>query len=225
MKNVVIGFLGSQLDSGAGAVRWEKWRPTVSMCQHEDLLIDRLELLHSRPHTKLAGQVKEDIASVSPETDVRLHLETPAIRGISRRSTASCMTSRAPTGSNRRASDISCTSPPARTSRRSACSCSLSRATSRRLLQTAPPRSRTATPGSYSVIDLDLSRYDQIAARFASEERRRAHFLKIGHPHAQRGLQRMIEEIERVAVRSRAPILLTGPTGAGKSQLARACSS
>lgn len=31
----------------------------------------------------------------------------------------------------------------------------------------------------------------------------------------------MIEEIEQVAMRSRAPILLMGPTGAGKSQLAR----
>ena len=32
---------------------------------------------------------------------------------------------------------------------------------------------------------------------------------------------RLIETIERVAVRSSAPILLTGPTGAGKSQLAK----
>ena len=32
---------------------------------------------------------------------------------------------------------------------------------------------------------------------------------------------RMIDEIEQVAVRSDAPILLTGPTGAGKTQLAR----
>jgi transcriptional regulatory protein RtcR len=31
----------------------------------------------------------------------------------------------------------------------------------------------------------------------------------------------MIDEIEQVAVRSRAPVLLMGPTGAGKSQLAR----
>jgi transcriptional regulatory protein RtcR len=31
----------------------------------------------------------------------------------------------------------------------------------------------------------------------------------------------MIERIEQVAIRSKAPILLTGPTGAGKSQLAR----
>ena len=31
----------------------------------------------------------------------------------------------------------------------------------------------------------------------------------------------MIEHIEQVAIRSQAPLLLTGPTGAGKSQLAR----
>lgn len=31
----------------------------------------------------------------------------------------------------------------------------------------------------------------------------------------------MIEQIEKVAIKSRAPILLNGPTGAGKSFLAR----
>src|SRR5690242_3666704 len=78
MKNVVIGLLGSQLDAGSsGAARWEKWRPTVSICQHEDFVVDRLELLYARQHTKLATQVKADIESVSPETQVRLHLFDP----------------------------------------------------------------------------------------------------------------------------------------------------
>ncbi len=66
MKNVVIGFLGSQLDAGSGSSRWEKWRPTVSICQHEDFVVERLELLHARQHTKLAAHIKEDIESVSP---------------------------------------------------------------------------------------------------------------------------------------------------------------
>src|SRR5688572_20112938 len=77
MQTVVIGFLGSQLDAGSGSARWERWRPTVSICQHEDLVVDRLELLHARQHTKLAALIKEDIASVSPETEVRLHLFDP----------------------------------------------------------------------------------------------------------------------------------------------------
>ena len=42
-SKVVIGFLGTQLDSGRGAGRWEKWRPTVSLVQHEDVVIERLE--------------------------------------------------------------------------------------------------------------------------------------------------------------------------------------
>ena len=77
MKTVVIGFLGSQLDAASGPGRWEKWRPTVAICQHEELVIDRLELLYSRQHTKLAALIKDDIASVSPETTVNLHLFEP----------------------------------------------------------------------------------------------------------------------------------------------------
>jgi transcriptional regulatory protein RtcR len=72
LKTVVIGFLGSQLDSGQGAGRWEKWRPTVSLVQHEDMVIDRLELLHAPQHFAIAQQVRNDIATVSPETEVRL---------------------------------------------------------------------------------------------------------------------------------------------------------
>src|SRR5260221_2918862 len=53
-KKVVIGFLGTQLDSGRGAGRWEKWRPTLSLMQHEDLVVERLELLYTPPHLALA---------------------------------------------------------------------------------------------------------------------------------------------------------------------------
>ncbi len=53
-NKVVIGFLGTQLDSGRGAGRWEKWRPTVSLVQHEDVVIDRLELLYTLAHQDLA---------------------------------------------------------------------------------------------------------------------------------------------------------------------------
>src|SRR5258708_37410266 len=77
MRNVVIGFLGSTLDAGGTPARWEKWRPTVSVCQHEDLLVHRLDLLYSRPFHKLAEQLVEDIVTASPETTVELHLVDP----------------------------------------------------------------------------------------------------------------------------------------------------
>src|SRR5207244_3158914 len=51
-----------------------------------------------------------------------------------------------------------------------------------RLLQTSPPRrsEEPAGPGAYSVIDLDLSRYDRLASRFKAEQREAASFLKSG---------------------------------------------
>ncbi|HUR38643.1 MAG TPA: RNA repair transcriptional activator RtcR family protein, partial [Planctomycetota bacterium] len=38
---VVIGLLGSTLDAGFGSKRWDRWRPTVSVGQHPDLLVRR----------------------------------------------------------------------------------------------------------------------------------------------------------------------------------------
>src|SRR5258708_5800950 len=73
-KLVILGLLGTQLDRGAGSRRWEGWRPTVSLCQQEDLLVHRLELLHDPRGTSLAETVAADIASVSPETQARRHV-------------------------------------------------------------------------------------------------------------------------------------------------------
>ena len=53
-----------------GAGRWEKWRPTVSLTQHEDLVIDRLVLFYDRKYQSLLNLLTEDIAAVSPETEV-----------------------------------------------------------------------------------------------------------------------------------------------------------
>ena len=47
-KLVVLGLLGTQLDSAKTVHRCESWRPTVSLCQQVDLLVGRLELLHYR---------------------------------------------------------------------------------------------------------------------------------------------------------------------------------
>jgi transcriptional regulatory protein RtcR len=91
-----------------------------------------------------------------------------------------------------------------------------------RLLQTSPPGWRRGPePGTFKIIDLDLSKYDRLASRFAHERQEAASILKSGIETRNPAFNRLIERIEHVASNSKAPILLTGPTGAGKSQLAQ----
>ncbi len=222
-KKVVIGFLGTQLDSGRGAGRWQKWRPTVSLVQHPDMVIDRLELLYTTPHKDLAALVRADIATTSPETSVNL-VEMPTadpwdFGEVYARLFDWAQAYRFDPEREDYWTHIT-------TGTHVAQICLFLLVESRRipgvLVQTSPPkRQRSGAPGTYTLIDLDLSRYDVIAQRFGAEQRDAVQFLKSGIATRNARFNALIDEVERVAVRSRAPILFTGPTGAGKSHLAR----
>jgi transcriptional regulatory protein RtcR len=222
-RNVVIGILGIRLDRGAGPDRWNFWRPTVSLFQHEELLISRLELL-CEPNTQaLAQQVIDDVRSIAPESQVRTHsirFDNPwdfedvygVLHDFARSYAFDAERERylfhVTTGTH--VAQI----------------CTFLLTESRhfpgRLIQTAPPRkAKSGEPGRYAIIDLDLSKYDRIAQRFATEHAEGTTFLKAGIQTRNAAFNRMIDEIEHVAIHSAAPILLTGPTGAGKSSLAR----
>jgi transcriptional regulatory protein RtcR len=222
-KKVVIGFLGTQLDSGLSPARWEKWRPTVSLAQHEDLLIDRIELLHDARNLELAHRVQADMQQLSPQTQVELvemSLANPWdfgevysalydwLRGYAFDTDTEEYWAHITTGTH--VAQI--------------CLFLLveARLLPGVLLQSAPPRGRQRLGGgSYELIDLDLSRYDVINARLHVAQQDAVSFLKSGIATRNARFNALIDEIERVAVRSKAPILLTGPTGAGKSMLAK----
>jgi transcriptional regulatory protein RtcR len=224
-KTVVIGFLGTQLDyAGKGSARWEKWRPTVALCQQENLVVHRLELLHDARSRGLAERVRLDIAAVSPETEVRrVEKELRDPWDFEEVYTSLHDFARAyPFDTENEDYLIHIT-----TGTHVAQICWFLLAEARylpaRLLQTSPPRKKEVANsiGSYEIIDLDLSRYNKIAQRFARERDDSVSFLKSGIATRNAGFNRMIERIEQVAGRSRAPMLLVGPTGAGKSFLAR----
>jgi transcriptional regulatory protein RtcR len=224
MKNkVVIGFLGSQLDSGTSAARWDKWRPTVSLAQHDDLQVDRLELLHDVRYLTMARTVQADIAQLSPGTTVRLtemNLANPWDFGEVYGALYDWLKSY-PFDTEKEEYWAHIT-----TGTHVAQICLFLMVEARFLpgvlLQTAPPRRQGGhAPGSYELIDLDLSRYDAINTRLRTARQDAVSFLKSGIATRNPRFNTLIEEIERVAVRSTAPILLTGPTGAGKSMLAR----
>jgi transcriptional regulatory protein RtcR len=89
-----------------------------------------------------------------------------------------------------------------------------------RLVQCSPERDRSS-PGTIKIIDLDLSKYDRIASRFRQEQREAVSYLKGGIDTRNSAFNSLIDRIEQVAIATRDPLLLMGPTGAGKSLLAK----
>jgi transcriptional regulatory protein RtcR len=222
-KTVVVGLLGPTLDLGKQANRWDRWRPSVALCQHEDLRVDRFELLFQPRWTALARTVTEDIARVSPETEV-VHRPVELEDAWDLEEVYGALLDFAlayPWAPDREDYLVHITTGT-HIAQISMFLLAEARHIPGRLIQTSPPtRSQGGSAGSYAVIDLDLSRYDRIAARFRREQKEGLSFLKSGIDTRNPAFNRLVERIEQVAIRSHDPLLLMGPTGAGKSQLAR----
>ena len=90
-----------------------------------------------------------------------------------------------------------------------------------RLIQTGITHNTHDLQGSYTIIDLNLSRYEKLAERFSQKSKNDTSFLKSGIETKNRDFNAMIEQMEQVGSESKEPILLMGPTGSGKSRLAR----
>ena len=223
MKTVAISILGTTMDRrGKRDKRWDKWRPTISMCQHEDLLVDRLELLFDERSQRLADQVTEDIKRVSPETEV-VHNLISFSDPWDFETVYSVLLDFARDYTFKTSKENYLIHITTGTHVAQICWYLLTEAGyyPGKLIQTSPSDGPNKQVGSYQIIDLDLSKYDQIASRFRKEHQEGTTYLKSGIETNNAKFNKMIEQLEQVSIRSKEPILITGPTGAGKSQLAQ----
>lgn len=227
-RTIVVGVLGTQLDAGKGPQRWERWRPTVALCQHDDLLVDELWLLYEPRVTALAHVVRDDVALVSPETRVvlvPLSLHDPwdfeevyaelYDFAIARAFSADEVDLLLHITTGTHVMQI----------------CLFLLTESRhfpgRLLQTSPrpfgkgEDGEGSVRGTYGIVDLDLERYEKLSTRTRAAHEVAETLLKDGIATKNARYNALVAEVEKVAVRSREPMLFLGPTGAGKSALAR----
>jgi len=224
MKNVVYSHIGTTLDfRGFSPKRWNVWRPNVGLCQQPDFHVDRFHLFVQPQFERDVQQVVQDIQLVSPSTEIVLEhydcadvwdfeLVYSYLFDISQKQTFD------PENENYFVHLTTGTHVA------QICLFLLTEARyfPAKLLQTNP-NSRDARDrnGNYSIIDLNLENYDQIAARFREKTTDDLSFLKSGIATQNPAFNALIERIEKVAVASVDPILIMGPTGAGKSKLAR----
>lgn len=228
MKTTVISVLGTQKDAhgGAGPARWDTWRPNIGLVQQEELPIDELHLILNREYKSLAERIRKDVNSVSPETNVVfdfIELKDPwdfeEVYG------KFYDYAKSPCLHEENTSYYIHISTGSHVEQICLFLLAESRHLPGKLVQSTPKeghvRHSTDSKGTINIIDLDLSRYDKLAKRFEQERQDDLSFLKQGIATKNAAFNRLIETIERVAVRSADPLLLTGPTGAGKTQLAR----
>ncbi|MBU0552096.1 RNA repair transcriptional activator RtcR [Myxococcota bacterium] len=219
-KQVLIGLIGTKLDTPSGMRRWEEWRPSISLFGFEDLLIDRFVILHQARLEAALERIEADIHHISPHTTFERHcfdfndpwdLEEVYDKLLS-------FADHYPFDPENEDYLFHITTG---THVFQICMFLLCEAQylPGRLIQTSPPLKRRGP--TWRIIDLDLSRYDAIAQRFAREQAARVAFLKAGIETRNAPFNQMMAEIEQVAVASTAPLLLLGPTGAGKTRLAR----
>ncbi|MFW2177358.1 MULTISPECIES: RNA repair transcriptional activator RtcR [unclassified Moraxella] len=239
MKTTIISILGTTLDNGFNPNRWQRWRPNVSLCMHDDLAVDELYLIHNKRAEPLYQQVKADIATVSPTTQVysipQEQNDPWDFAEVYGKLLAVC--------DNFDFDSDTQYFVHLTTGTHVAQICWFLLINNRflpaKILQTAPPTKKQIDKkqavknqgdkphdnqrfaGQYQIIDLDLSRYDELTASFLAKQQANVATLKTNIATQNPTYNQLIEQIEKVASRSTAPILLIGATGAGKSRLAR----
>jgi transcriptional regulatory protein RtcR len=222
-KNVVIGLLGSTLDQGLAARRWARWRPTVSVCSQDDFPVHRFELIVPAGADALAAVVARDLAEVSPDTTVRLHpmpLANPWDFGEVYAALDDFADEYAWQPNEDYFLHITTGTHVVQICLFLLCE---TRAMPGVLLQSSPRSAAEgegrSAKGRVDVIDLEAAKFDRLAARFRARTARGTSLLKAGIETRNPAFNAMVDELERVASRSRDPLLLTGETGTGKTAL------
>lgn len=222
-KRVGIGFLGSTLDNSKDlASRWKRWRPTIAANWQDDLPMDRYEILYQMRSKPLLDQIVSDIKEISPKTEIVLHQmefdDAWDFEEVFAKMHDFCESQNFRPEAEDYYVNIT-------TGTHVVQICLFLLAESKylpgRLFQLGVNPNRQDPKGFYKIIDLDLKRYDPLAARFVKEKNENTQLLKAGINTKNEKFNQLIERIERIASRSMDPMLLMGRTGVGKTELAR----
>jgi len=225
-KTVVFGFIGNMRDArgGHGPERWNAWRPTVALFQHRpELSIARFIFLYEPTDEVLAQRVMEDIREVSPDTQIeprQVQYRNPW--DFEEVYTSLYQLVRETRFDLEKEEYLVHFSTGTNTAHLCWFLLTQSRRLPAQLVSTIPPKSGENPRGYVRRIKLDYSsKYFRITEIQQSEARDDARLLKRNIETRNLRFNDLVARMARVAAVSRKPLLLEGPTGAGKSILAR----
>ena len=218
--NIGYSFLGVILDQRFYKDKPNEWRPIISLATSDLIKLDELHIIWQADFESLMNDVAEDLAVLAPHLHVVLHrmeLKDPwDFEEVYSKLFDLVSEQKFEPEKNDYYIHIS---TGTHVMQISWFLLNESHHIPGKLLQSHSGNERNRS--CFTVIDLNLARYDKIAKRFAVKQKKDLAFLKSGIATKNKKFNDLIERIERVAIQSSDPILLTGPTGAGKSQLAK----
>lgn len=225
MKNTVFTFLGTTLDQGTTEARWNKWRPSVSLVSDPSVPVDCIEFfLTSTDHVELLHRVSADILEKSPLVEINAHIldiKNPwdfedvysALHDFSIQYDFAQNYNyfvHLATGSHVAQICLYLLTQnkyfPAKL-------------LDSFLDKSLPEKERWR--GKLSIIDLDVSTNPILSSKLRTESVKVENLLKQGIETKNARYNALIKKIEMVCSRSAEPVLLSGATGCGKSQLAK----
>lgn len=219
MKTTVYSHLGTSLDGGFKEKRWDRWRPNVGIGISDEIEVHTLVLLHGAKHKALAEQVAEDAMQAANRLSFQVRLKEVEMDPFDLPSTFLMMC---------KLRDEEVFDPEARYL--------LNLSTGTHMMQLAcfkmiesgrwPGILAQCGPGEgiksrIQLIDLSMKAYDPVMQRYRAENLHGEESLKQGIITQNEAFNQMVSKLQRVVTRTRSSILLTGPTGAGKTAMAR----
>ncbi len=223
---VLIGFIDGRLEPGGARHRWQAWHQSLALAQRENVQVTRLELLHTRGQVGLAGRIQADIAEVAPQVRVNLtRIELPDMAELGAVQEALREWARSYPFDPRREQYWTPLCSDLQVAQLGLCLL-LESPVIRGVMLYSTPQGVTASGANLVRLDADgapdaVARRNGAAPVLAPAPTPVQAIGGGGFITRNARFAGMIEQIERVAMRSRAPVLLIGPTGVGKSMLAR----
>jgi transcriptional regulatory protein RtcR len=221
-KTVMYSFLGSDLDAGFTEKRWNRWRPNVGIAASTDPVIDTLVLLYDKRHFQLAELVAADAKVARSNPGFEVVLKEVELNPYDLKDTFLMMDElRANTQFD---PDTQYLLNITTGTHIMQIACFLMIESKRwpgLLAQCGPTGTRKNIESTITLIDLDLRSFDPIMARYRMEVLEGEDWLKQGIPTLNLSFNTMVSKLQKVASKSRSAILLMGPTGAGKTAMAR----
>lgn len=221
-KAVIFGFFAYRLDGGTGAQRWLRWRPLLELCSLPDFPIDTLYLLYPIQFEKVVHTLKTDIQERSPHLNVIPLTDAKAPKTFDEYYVIFYNYFKT-FQFDTKGYQYYLYFPPGIFPHVSLALMDVIRTLRLPLeiIQVYQAMGEHSVKAVYEVFTTDVSKARNACKQYQQHSLQDQDYLKSGIATRNAAFNALIARLEHVALHSCAPMLISGPTGAGKSHLVR----